>query len=142
MIRPTCLLSHFASTILLALVLVYMVMAAQFESLRDPFIILFSIPLAVIGVVMMLLLTASLPAENCLVARFCPAAWHATAYGAKFVLGLGVSSLALPMMGAIYDGTGGFYWLYVALGAAAALGAAVKAMDSHVGRHDTNDLFK
>ena len=42
---------------LLALVLVYMVMAAQFESLRDPFIILFSIPLAVIGVVMMLLLT-------------------------------------------------------------------------------------
>ncbi|MDE0164916.1 MAG: efflux RND transporter permease subunit [Bryobacterales bacterium] len=42
---------------LLALILVYMVMAAQFESLRDPFIILFSIPLAGIGVVLMLLLT-------------------------------------------------------------------------------------
>ncbi len=28
----------------LALALVYMVMASQFESLRDPFIILFSIP--------------------------------------------------------------------------------------------------
>jgi HAE1 family hydrophobic/amphiphilic exporter-1 len=41
----------------LALALVYMVMAAQFESLRDPFIILFSIPLAAIGVVLMLVLT-------------------------------------------------------------------------------------
>jgi HAE1 family hydrophobic/amphiphilic exporter-1 len=42
---------------ILALVLVYMVMAAQFESMRDPFIILFSIPLAFIGVILMLLLT-------------------------------------------------------------------------------------
>ena len=41
----------------LALVLVYMVMAAQFESLRDPFIILFSVPLALIGIVLILLLT-------------------------------------------------------------------------------------
>jgi HAE1 family hydrophobic/amphiphilic exporter-1 len=41
----------------LALVLVYMVMAAQFESLRDPFIILFSIPLAAIGVVTALVFT-------------------------------------------------------------------------------------
>jgi HAE1 family hydrophobic/amphiphilic exporter-1 len=42
---------------ILALILVYMVMAAQFESLRDPFIILFSIPLAAIGVVLILVLT-------------------------------------------------------------------------------------
>lgn len=42
---------------ILALILVYMVMAAQFESLRDPFIILFSIPLASIGVILMLVLT-------------------------------------------------------------------------------------
>jgi HAE1 family hydrophobic/amphiphilic exporter-1 len=42
---------------ILAFILVYMVMAAQFESLRDPFIIIFSIPLAAIGVVLTLLLT-------------------------------------------------------------------------------------
>lgn len=41
----------------LALILVYMVMASQFESLRDPFIILFSIPLAAIGVVGILVAT-------------------------------------------------------------------------------------
>src|SRR5690606_33446979 len=42
---------------ILALILVYMVMAAQFESLRDPFIILFSIPLAAVGVILILVLT-------------------------------------------------------------------------------------
>jgi HAE1 family hydrophobic/amphiphilic exporter-1 len=42
---------------ILALVLVYMVMASQFESLRDPFIILFSIPLAAVGVIGLMLLT-------------------------------------------------------------------------------------
>jgi HAE1 family hydrophobic/amphiphilic exporter-1 len=44
---------------ILALVLVYMVMASQFESLRDPFIILFSIPLAGIGVTGLLLATGT-----------------------------------------------------------------------------------
>ena len=36
---------------------VYMVMASLYESLRDPFIVMFSVPLAVIGVILMLLLT-------------------------------------------------------------------------------------
>lgn len=43
--------------LLLGIFLVYMVMASQFESLRDPFIILFSIPFAMIGVIWALLLT-------------------------------------------------------------------------------------
>ena len=42
---------------IMALVLVYMVMASQFESMRDPFIILFSVPLAFVGIVLMLVLT-------------------------------------------------------------------------------------
>jgi HAE1 family hydrophobic/amphiphilic exporter-1 len=43
--------------LILAVLLVYTVMASQYESLRDPFIIMFSIPLAAIGVVGSLLLT-------------------------------------------------------------------------------------
>jgi HAE1 family hydrophobic/amphiphilic exporter-1 len=43
--------------LILAVILVYTVMASQYESLRDPFIIMFSIPLAAIGVVGALLLT-------------------------------------------------------------------------------------
>ena len=41
----------------LAIVLVYMVMACQFESLRDPFVVMFSAPLAAIGVILMLFMT-------------------------------------------------------------------------------------
>jgi HAE1 family hydrophobic/amphiphilic exporter-1 len=43
--------------LLLAIVLVYAVMASQFESLKDPFLILFSIPMAAIGIILMLFLT-------------------------------------------------------------------------------------
>jgi HAE1 family hydrophobic/amphiphilic exporter-1 len=46
-------------SILLALFLVYMVMAMLYESLRDPLIVMFSVPLAVIGVVFILLLTGT-----------------------------------------------------------------------------------
>jgi len=41
----------------LSLVLVYMVMACQYESLRDPFVVMFSVPLAAIGVILTLFLT-------------------------------------------------------------------------------------
>jgi HAE1 family hydrophobic/amphiphilic exporter-1 len=41
----------------LALILVYMVMASLYESLMDPFVVMFSVPLAAIGVSLMLLLT-------------------------------------------------------------------------------------
>ena len=43
--------------IALAIFLVYLVMASQFESLVHPFVIMFSIPFGLVGVVLMLLLT-------------------------------------------------------------------------------------
>jgi HAE1 family hydrophobic/amphiphilic exporter-1 len=43
--------------LILALVLVYMVMACLYESVRDPFVVMFSVPLAAIGVILMLFLT-------------------------------------------------------------------------------------
>jgi len=43
--------------LILAIILVYMVMASQFQSLVDPFIIMFTIPLGVAGVVWALFLT-------------------------------------------------------------------------------------
>ncbi|MFH1737665.1 MAG: efflux RND transporter permease subunit, partial [bacterium] len=42
---------------ILAIFLVYLVMAGQFESFRDPFIIMFTIPMALIGVVLTMILT-------------------------------------------------------------------------------------
>ena len=43
--------------LILALILVYAVMASQYESLKDPFIIMFSVPTAALGVVLALYLT-------------------------------------------------------------------------------------
>ncbi|MEA4863254.1 MAG: efflux RND transporter permease subunit [Victivallaceae bacterium] len=48
-----------ATAFWLSLVLVYMVMACQFESLRDPLVVMFSVPLAGIGVILALFLTGS-----------------------------------------------------------------------------------
>lgn len=44
---------------LVAILLTYMVMASQFESLVDPFIIIFTIPLSLIGVMVGLVLTGT-----------------------------------------------------------------------------------
>jgi len=46
-------------SLLLALVLVYMVLACQYESLRDPLVVMFSVPLAIIGVLVTLFLTGT-----------------------------------------------------------------------------------
>ncbi len=43
--------------LLLAIVLVYMVMAAQFENLIDPFVVMFSVPFAFVGVIWAFLIT-------------------------------------------------------------------------------------
>ena len=44
-------------SLVLALVLVYMVLASQYESFVDPLVVMFSVPLAAIGVIWVLLLT-------------------------------------------------------------------------------------
>ena len=45
--------------LILAVILVYAVMASQYESLRDPLVIMFSVPLSAIGVVLALKLTGT-----------------------------------------------------------------------------------
>jgi HAE1 family hydrophobic/amphiphilic exporter-1 len=51
--------ADFRLSIIMALLLIYMVMAAQFERFFDPLVVMFSVPLAVIGVVPTLLLTGT-----------------------------------------------------------------------------------
>src|SRR5215813_7448681 len=59
------------------------------------------------------------PAENALLARYTPAKWRATAYGAKFLLALGVSTIGVKLVAMTYDSTGSFATLWLALGACA-----------------------
>lgn len=73
------------------------------------------LPFVALAALVMFAITASLPAENSLVAHYCPSRWHATAFGVKFVLALGVSSLAIPAAGRIFDATGDFRWMFLAM---------------------------
>ena len=46
-------IKQFVVIILMAIILVFAVMASQFESLLDPFIVLFTLPLTIIGIVLL-----------------------------------------------------------------------------------------
>jgi len=46
-------------SIIMALILIYMVMAAQFERFLDPLIVMFSVPVAIVGVIPTMLLTGT-----------------------------------------------------------------------------------
>jgi MFS family permease len=61
----------------------------------------------------------AVPVENSLLSRYSPGRWRATAFGAKFVLAIGVAALGVPLVAYIYDTTGDFYWLFMALAALA-----------------------
>lgn len=93
------------------------------------------LPLVASCALVMMLTTTGLAAENSMVARYCPPDWHARAYGLKFVMALGVAALAVPMVGAIYDGTGGFFWLFAAIAGFAALVVVGGAFLPAPGRH-------
>jgi MFS family permease len=75
--------------------------------------------LAVLFAVM--LNVGSLPAENCLMARYTPSRWRSSAFGAKFVLSLGVAPVAVQLVAWIQGATGGFFLLFAVLAAAAAM---------------------
>ena len=62
-------------------------------------------------------------AENLLLARFTPARWRSTAFGAKFVIALGVSAAGVPLVGWSYDATGAFTQLFLLLSGITALTA-------------------
>jgi len=80
--------------------------------------------LVAVAMIMVAINAGSLPAENSLVARYAPSNWRGLAFGMKFVLAFGVSALGVKMEGMLYDLTGGFFWLFVVLGAIAGVGVA------------------
>ena len=68
------------------------------------------------------------PSENGLLALYSPENWRATAFGAKFLLSIGIAPGAIWLVGFLYDRTGDFVTLFVALGVAAAAGLVAALM--------------
>ncbi|MQA66509.1 MAG: MFS transporter [Alphaproteobacteria bacterium] len=79
------------------------------------------IPFVLAVLLAVVLNVGSLPAENCLMARYTPSRWRSSAFGAKFVLSLGVAPVAVQLVAWIQGTTGGFFLLFAVLAAAAAM---------------------
>ena len=82
-------------------------------------------------VVALLVLSCNLSfvaAENMLVAQYTPVRWRSLAYGAKFVLALGVSGVTVMLAGWVFDTRGNFDLLYTGLGAAAIIAAVAATL--------------
>lgn len=84
--------------------------------------------LVVVAMVMVSVNVGALPAENSLVARYAPSNWRGLAFGLKFILAFGISGLGVKLEGVLYDQTGGFAWLFIVLGAIAAVGVAATVL--------------
>ncbi|MGH6719350.1 MAG: MFS transporter, partial [Alphaproteobacteria bacterium] len=79
-----------------------------------------------VAVALVFVNTGNTPAENALLARYAPARWRATAFGAKFVLALGVAAGSTALVAMVHRWTGSFSLLFAGL-AVLALGAALAA---------------
>ena len=91
------------------------------------------VPAIVLAATLAVAQTLNGPSESILLARYTPEKWRATAFGAKFVLSIGVSAAGVPLIAWIYGSTGGFEWLFFVMGAMAAL-AAVACLSLPGGR--------
>lgn len=84
--------------------------------------------------------TGTQPIENCLMARYTPAAWRATIYGLKFVVALGLSALGVPLIAYIFAQTGGFAAVFWAMAVFSAV-AVIIALLLPVEKRATNQAL-
>lgn len=80
-----------------------------------------------VAALMVSLNVAGQPAENSLLAKYTPPQWRGRAFGGKFVLTLGVSSVGVAVIPVIYQLTGTLDVLFILLAACAA-GAGIFAL--------------
>src|ERR671919_226066 len=65
-----------------------------------------------------------LPIASWLVGRYVAAGWQSRVFALQYVLSLGVSALVVPLIAVLYEATGGFEALFLAMAAAALVVAA------------------
>ena len=75
---------------------------------------------------LMLLVFGSIPIYDAIVARYVADAWRARVYAAKYVLSLGVSALAVPLIGWFHASPQGFAGLFETLAVLAGGGRVVR----------------
>ncbi|MFI5401149.1 MAG: MFS transporter [SAR324 cluster bacterium] len=84
-----------------------------------------NLPMLVTASIMVALQVGAVPVEGSLYARYSSSKWRGTAFGLKFVISLGVSALAVPMVALLHDRAGGFAGLFYVMSGLALIVAAV-----------------
>ncbi len=79
------------------------------------------LPLLVVALMMVTLNVGGLVPENVLLARYAPPKWRGTAYGMKFVLAFGVSSLGVPLVSLVRGAAGEVALVFAVLAGFAAV---------------------
>ena len=77
--------------------------------------------LLIVALAMMMVVVGEIPIQDALVTRYTAERWRARVFGVKFLLGLGASAVAAPLVAGLHGISGGFLWLFVGLGGSAAL---------------------
>ena len=77
--------------------------------------------LLIVALAMMMVVVGEIPIQDALVTRYSAESWRARIFGVKFLLGLGSSAVAAPLVAGLHGISGGFLWLFVGLGGSAAL---------------------
>jgi len=76
------------------------------------------------ALIIMALVFGQIPIGDTLVARYTPSPWRARVYAVKYVITLGVASLAVPSIAILHGWGNGFSTMFVAMAVCAALVAA------------------
>ena len=71
------------------------------------------LPLIAVAMLIVLLSTVGLPAENMLLARYTPMRHHSLVFGVKFVLSFGAAPLAIAFAAFVQERSGEFTWLFL-----------------------------
>ena len=77
--------------------------------------------LIIVALAMMMVVVGEIPIQDALVTHYTAESWRARIFGIKFLLGLGASAIAAPLVAGLHGVSGGFLWLFVGLGGSAAL---------------------
>ena len=77
--------------------------------------------LLIVALAMMMVVVGEIPIQDALVTRYTAERWRARVFGVKFLLGLGASAVAAPLVAGLHGISSGFLWLFVGLGGSAAL---------------------
>ena len=86
---------------------------------------LFGIPLVTVALVALFANVVFGAAENMLVARYTPFRWRSLAYGAKFVLALGIGGVTVKAAGMSFDANGDFGATFLVIALVALLATVV-----------------